>query len=85
MFIKKMAGEDIKALRKTLNLNQEEFARKLNIPLGSLRNWEQELSKPNQTAVSFLNVLNQLTKRKCSTQDFLYELLYEPKIQRRSK
>lgn len=85
MLIKKMTGEDIKALRKVLNLTQKEFSRKFNVPFSTLRKWEQDVVEIKGASLTFLNILNQLTKRKCSTQDFLYELLYELKIERRRK
>ena len=37
---------DIKELRNNLNLSQREFSKLLNIPLGTLRNWEQERTSP---------------------------------------
>lgn len=85
MLIKKMTGEDIKALRKSLGLNQEDFARKFRIPISTLRHLEQDVSEIKGLTLTLFNILNQLTKRKCSTQDFLFELLYEPKTQRRKK
>lgn len=76
-----MTGEDVKALRKTLGLNQKDFSRKFTIPVSTLRHWEQDVVKIKGSALTLLNLLYQLTKRKCSTQDFLFELLYEPKTQ----
>ena len=34
-------SEKIKQLRKRLNLTQEEFARDYDLPIGTIRNWEQ--------------------------------------------
>ncbi len=31
----------LRALRKRLNLTQEEFARRFHLPLGTIRDWEQ--------------------------------------------
>lgn len=35
----------IKALRKKYGMTQKEFASDLNIPIGTVRNWEQGISK----------------------------------------
>ena len=85
MLIKEMKGEDIKVLRKSLNLTQKEFSRKFNMPFSTLQKWEQDVVEIKGASLTFLNILNQLTQRKCSTQDFLFELLYEHKTQRRNK
>lgn len=37
----------IKILRKNLNLTQKSFAQQLNIPLNTLRNWEQSQRAPS--------------------------------------
>lgn len=34
-------GEEVRALRESLDLTQESFCKKFNIPLANLRNWEQ--------------------------------------------
>lgn len=36
----------INELRKYLNMNQREFSDYIGVPLGTLRNWEQEIRKP---------------------------------------
>jgi DNA-binding XRE family transcriptional regulator len=38
----------IKTLRRALALTQEEFAARFRIPLGTLRDWEQGRSEPDQ-------------------------------------
>ena len=40
----------VKTLRRALHLTQEEFASRFRIPLGTLRDWEQGRSEPDQTA-----------------------------------
>lgn len=47
----------VKTLRRALQLTQEEFAARYQIPLGTLRDWEQGRSKPDQTAVTYLKVI----------------------------
>jgi putative transcriptional regulator len=47
----------IKTLRRALQLTQEEFAVRYHIPLGTLRDWEQGRSEPDQTARAYLRVI----------------------------
>jgi putative transcriptional regulator len=46
-----------KKLRLSMNLTQEEFARRFWIHLGTLREWEQGLRMPDSTAISYLRVI----------------------------
>ena len=47
----------IKTLRRALGLTQEEFAARYRIPLGTLRDWEQRRSEPDQPARAYLTVI----------------------------
>jgi len=47
----------IKTLRCALALTQEEFAARFKIPLGTLRDWEQGRSEPDQPAKAYLTVI----------------------------
>jgi putative transcriptional regulator len=47
----------IKTLRRALGLTQEEFAARYRIPLGTLRDWEQGRSEPDQPARAYLSVI----------------------------
>jgi putative transcriptional regulator len=47
----------VKTLRKTMRLTQEEFAARYLIPLGTLRDWEQGCSEPDQTAKAYLRAI----------------------------
>jgi putative transcriptional regulator len=47
----------IKTLRRGLGLTQEEFAARYRIPLGTLRDWEQGRSEPDQPARAYLTVI----------------------------
>jgi putative transcriptional regulator len=47
----------IKKLRRALRLTQEEFAARYRIPLGTLRDWEQGRSEPDQPARAYLTVI----------------------------
>jgi putative transcriptional regulator len=46
-----------KALRWKLGLTQEEFAARYQIPIGTLRDWEQGRSKPDAPAKAYLKVI----------------------------
>lgn len=46
-----------KIIRRALGVTQQEFAARYNIPLGTLRDWEQGRAKPDQTARSYLRVI----------------------------
>jgi putative transcriptional regulator len=47
----------VKTLRRVLALTQEEFAARYKIPLGTLRDWEQGRSEPDQPARAYLTVI----------------------------
>jgi len=47
----------VKTLRRALALTQEEFAARYRIPLGTLRDWEQGRSEPDQPAKAYLSVI----------------------------
>jgi putative transcriptional regulator len=46
-----------RTLRRALGLTQEEFATRYHIPLGTLRDWEQGRSEPDQPARAYLKVI----------------------------
>jgi putative transcriptional regulator len=47
----------VKTLRRVLGLTQEEFAACYHIPLGTLRDWEQGRTEPDQPARAYLKVI----------------------------
>jgi putative transcriptional regulator len=47
----------VKVMRRALGLTQEEFAGRFHIPLGTLRDWEQGKSEPDQAARAYLRVI----------------------------
>jgi putative transcriptional regulator len=47
----------VKTLRRALGLTQEEFAARYHIPLGTLRDWEQGRTQPDQPARAYLIVI----------------------------
>ncbi len=46
-----------KTLRRALGLTQEEFASRFQIPIGTLRDWEQGRTEPDQPARAYLRVI----------------------------
>ena len=46
-----------KIIRRALELTQEEFAVRYHIPLGTLRDWEQGRTKPDQPAQAYLTLI----------------------------
>ena len=46
-----------KTLRRALALTQEEFAARYRIPVGTLRDWEQGRTEPDQPARAYLTVI----------------------------
>ena len=46
-----------KRLRWKLGLSQAEFAERFRIPVGTLRDWEQHRTEPDQAALSYLKVI----------------------------
>src|SRR6266852_4574256 len=46
-----------KLIRRALGLTQEEFAVRFQIPLGTLRDWEQGATEPDQAAKAYLTVI----------------------------
>jgi putative transcriptional regulator len=47
----------VRALRKRLNLTQEEFAARFHLPLGTVRDWEQGAHRPDRAAQVLLRVI----------------------------
>ena len=47
----------LKIIRRALGLTQEEFSIRFQIPLGTLRDWEQGAAQPDQTARAYLKAI----------------------------
>jgi putative transcriptional regulator len=47
----------VKIIRRALDLTQEEFAERYHIPLGTLRDWEQGRSEPDQPTRAYLTLI----------------------------
>ena len=46
-----------RVIRRALNLSQEEFSTRFQIPLGTLRDWEQGRKEPDAAARAYLRVI----------------------------
>jgi putative transcriptional regulator len=47
----------VKRLRIELGLSQTEFAERFHIPVGTLRDWEQRRSEPDQAVQAYLKII----------------------------
>jgi putative transcriptional regulator len=47
----------VRVIRRSLGLSQEEFAARFHIPLGTLRDWEQGRKDPDTAARAYLRVI----------------------------
>jgi putative transcriptional regulator len=47
----------VKIIRRALGLSQDEFAIRYQIPIGTLRDWEQGRAMPDQAARAYLTVI----------------------------
>ena len=47
----------LKIIRRALGLTQEQFAARYQIPLGTLRDWEQGAKEPDQAARAYLRAI----------------------------
>lgn len=47
----------VKTMRRALGLTQEEFAARYRVPLGTLRDWEQGRTEPDQPTRAYLTVI----------------------------
>ena len=47
----------VRALRKKLNMTQQEFAARFHLPLGTVRDWEQGAHRPDKAAQVLLTVI----------------------------
>ncbi|MHB8726433.1 MAG: helix-turn-helix domain-containing protein [Casimicrobiaceae bacterium] len=58
-----LTAEEIKRFREELKLTQEEFSKEFDIPLGTLRGWEQGLHTSRASAF-LLRYLREVVRRK---------------------
>ena len=53
----KLSADDIKNIRKKMNLSQMVFAKLLNVSLSSIRQWEQGVRTPSGSTMVLLELL----------------------------
>jgi putative transcriptional regulator len=51
------ADVDVRKIRRSLGLTQEEFAARFGLPLGTIRDWEQRRRQPDGAARVLLHVI----------------------------
>ncbi|MCL4183472.1 MAG: helix-turn-helix domain-containing protein [Burkholderiaceae bacterium] len=56
------AARFVRRVRRRLGLTQQEFARRIDVPLDTIRNWEQGKRHPTGAARSLLKVLDRMPK-----------------------
>ena len=49
---------DVKAIREKLKMTHAQFSESFDIPITTLRKWEQHQRKPERLAIAFLKVLD---------------------------
>ncbi|WP_249672048.1 helix-turn-helix domain-containing protein [Pseudomonas abieticivorans] len=54
-----ISAQEIVALRDKLHMSQSVFARRIRTSTSTLRNWEQEKSKPNAQAALLIKLVEQ--------------------------
>ncbi len=47
----------VRAIRRSMNLTQEQFAERFGLPLGTVRDWEQGAHRPDRAAQVLLTVI----------------------------
>ena len=53
---------DVKAIRRALEMSQDEFAAVFRIPLATLKNWEQGRRQPDAPAAAYLRAIQRRPK-----------------------
>ena len=57
MRTRKIELPDVKAIRRSLRMSQDEFSAVYRIPLATLKNWEQGRRQPDAPAAAYLHVI----------------------------
>ncbi len=52
-----MACALVRLVRSRLGLSQAEFAARFHVPVGTLRDWEQNRKQPDAAAIAYLRVI----------------------------
>jgi putative transcriptional regulator len=62
MRVTKVEVPDVKAIRRSLRMSQDRFARAFRIPLPTLKNWEQGRRHPDAPAAAYLLAIKRRPK-----------------------
>lgn len=62
MRVRKIDLPDVKAIRQSLRMSQDEFASVFRIPLATLKNWEQGRRQPDAPAAAYLRAIERRPK-----------------------
>jgi len=62
---------DVAAIRKRLKLSQTAFVKRYGLPVGTLRDWEQDRRAPDRAAIVLLSIIDRNPK-------FVAEVLAKP-------
>lgn len=57
-----MQAKDVRALRESLGLTQEKFARLLNVTTTSINRWENGVAKPSPMAMEKIEAVKEKEK-----------------------
>jgi putative transcriptional regulator len=60
--VTKVAVPDVKAIRRSLRMSQQRFAKTYRIPLPTLKNWEQGRRHPDAPASAYLLAIKRRPK-----------------------
>jgi putative transcriptional regulator len=62
MRITKVELPDVKAIRRSLRMSQDQFSAVYRIPLATLKNWEQGRRQPDAPAAAYLRAIQRRPK-----------------------
>ena len=62
MRTRKIELPDVKAIRRSLHMSQDEFSAVYRIPLATLKNWEQGRRQPDAPAAAYLRAIQRRPK-----------------------
>lgn len=58
-----MDNVNVRMIRSKLGLSQEQFSKVYQLPLGTVRNWEQGRRSPDKTAVILLKLIDKIPEK----------------------
>ena len=53
-----LSPQEVKEIRKKLNMSQSQFAKFFHIPISTIHKWEQGIRKPDSTSTAYLRTIN---------------------------